>query len=67
MLDAEVRKMITLVFLSMAYRGISDRNPFTLNRTAHRRTTDLLTKHKADVEKVAKRLLEKEVLTRSAP
>ncbi|KAI0050680.1 ATP-dependent metallopeptidase Hfl [Auriscalpium vulgare] len=31
---------------------------------AHRRTTDLLTEHRADVEKVAKLLLEKEVITR---
>ena len=32
---------------------------------AHQRTTELLTKHKDDVEKVAKLLLEKEVITRS--
>ncbi|EMD42006.1 hypothetical protein CERSUDRAFT_42911 [Gelatoporia subvermispora B] len=32
--------------------------------TAHQRTTDLLTKHKGDVEMVAQRLLTKEVLTR---
>ncbi|KAH9944123.1 ATP-dependent metallopeptidase Hfl [Epithele typhae] len=32
--------------------------------TAHQRTTDLLTKHKMDVEKVAKLLLDKEVITR---
>lgn len=32
--------------------------------TAHQRTIDLLTKHKEDVEKVAKLLLEKEVITR---
>ncbi|PWN51618.1 ATP-dependent metallopeptidase Hfl [Violaceomyces palustris] len=31
---------------------------------AHKRTTELLTKHKAEVEKVAKLLLEKEVITR---
>ncbi|KAI0756701.1 ATP-dependent metallopeptidase Hfl [Daedaleopsis nitida] len=31
---------------------------------SHQRTTELLTKHKADVEKVAKLLLEKEVITR---
>lgn len=31
---------------------------------AHRRTTELLTKHKEDVEKVAQLLLEKEVITR---
>lgn len=31
---------------------------------AHRRTTELLTKHKADVEKVAQLLLQKEVITR---
>ncbi|EPQ31104.1 uncharacterized protein PFL1_01293 [Pseudozyma flocculosa PF-1] len=31
---------------------------------AHRRTTDLLTKHRADVEKVAQLLLEREVITR---
>ncbi|CDO73520.1 hypothetical protein BN946_scf185013.g155 [Trametes cinnabarina] len=31
---------------------------------AHKRTTELLTKHKDDVEKVAKLLLEKEVITR---
>ncbi|KDQ63386.1 hypothetical protein JAAARDRAFT_53608 [Jaapia argillacea MUCL 33604] len=33
--------------------------------TAHQRCTQLLTEHKADVDKVAKRLLEKEVLTRA--
>jgi AFG3 family protein len=33
-------------------------------KEAHRRTTELLTKHKADVEKVAKLLLQKEVITR---
>ncbi|KAI0721338.1 ATP-dependent metallopeptidase Hfl [Cerioporus squamosus] len=32
--------------------------------TAHRRTTELLSAHKEDVEKVAKLLLEKEVITR---
>jgi len=32
--------------------------------TAHKRTTELLTKHKADVEKVAKLLLAKEVIGR---
>ena len=32
--------------------------------TAYERTKDLLTKHKEDVEKVAKLLLEKEVITR---
>ncbi|MDA4737433.1 hypothetical protein NY590_24960, partial [Enterobacter kobei] len=31
---------------------------------AHQRTTDLLTKHKDDVEKVAQLLLQKEVITR---
>lgn len=31
---------------------------------AHKRTTELLTKHKADVEKVAERLLKNEVLSR---
>ncbi|KZT05886.1 ATP-dependent metallopeptidase Hfl [Laetiporus sulphureus 93-53] len=31
---------------------------------AHQRTTDLLTKHKEDVEKIAKLLLEREVITR---
>ena len=31
---------------------------------AHTRTTELLTKHKSDVEKVARLLLEKEVITR---
>lgn len=31
---------------------------------AHKKTTDLLTKHKEDVEKVAQLLLEKEVITR---
>ncbi|EIW70170.1 AFG3 family protein [Tremella mesenterica] len=31
---------------------------------AHKRTTDLLTKHKTEVEKVARLLLEKEVITR---
>ncbi len=31
---------------------------------AHKRTTQLLTHHKADVEKVAQLLLEKEVITR---
>lgn len=32
--------------------------------TVHEKTTALLTKHKADVEKLAKTLLEKEVLNR---
>ncbi|KAG6336125.1 hypothetical protein ID866_2963 [Astraeus odoratus] len=32
--------------------------------TAHQRTKELLTQHREDVEKIAKRLLEKEVLTR---
>lgn len=32
--------------------------------TAHQRTTELLTRHREDVERIAKRLLEKEVLTR---
>jgi len=32
----------------------------------HIKTRELLTKHRADVEKVAQRLLEKEVLTRFA-
>ncbi|KAH9947917.1 ATP-dependent metallopeptidase Hfl [Amylocystis lapponica] len=32
--------------------------------TAHQRTTELLTKHREDVEKVAKLLLDKEVITR---
>ena len=31
---------------------------------AHQRTTELLTKHKEDIEKVAQLLLEKEVITR---
>jgi AFG3 family protein len=31
---------------------------------AHARTTELLTKHREDVEKVAKLLLEKEIITR---
>ena len=31
---------------------------------AHKRTTELLTKHKAEVEKVAQLLLQKEVITR---
>ena len=35
-----------------------------LSSTAYERTKDLLTKHKEDVEKVAKLLLEKEVITR---
>lgn len=34
------------------------------NRDAHQRTTDLLTRHKADVEKVAHLLLNKEIITR---
>lgn len=33
-------------------------------KTAHKRTTDLLLKHKADVEKVAERLLKNEILSR---
>jgi AFG3 family protein len=35
-----------------------------VDRSAHQRTTDLLTKHKEDVRKVAELLLEKEVITR---
>lgn len=34
---------------------------------AHQRTKDLLTKHREDVEKVAKLLLEREVITRYIP
>lgn len=33
-------------------------------RTAYERTRDLLTKHRADVEKVAQLLLNKEIITR---
>jgi AFG3 family protein len=36
----------------------------TLVNEAHKRTTELLTKHKEDVDRVAQRLLEKEVLNR---
>ena len=41
-----------------------DKAVHTMVRDAHKRTTELLTKHKEDVEKVAKLLLEKEVITR---
>jgi AFG3 family protein len=36
----------------------------SLSSDAKQRTTDLLTKHKEDVQKVANLLLEKEVITR---
>jgi AFG3 family protein len=41
-----------------------DKAVHNMVRNAHQRTTELLTKHKADVEKVARLLLEKEVITR---
>jgi ATP-dependent Zn protease len=37
---------------------------FSLFSAAHQRTKDLLTTHREDVEKVAKLLLDKEVITR---
>ncbi len=67
MLDTEVRKMITYV---------SSLNPILLSmrfltgdifwsfRNAHKRTTELLTEKKAEVEKIAQLLLVKEVITR---
>lgn len=60
MLDDEVRKMITYVQVMPGIWHDSD----SFQRTAHQRTRDLLTKHKEDVEKVAKLLLEKEVIVR---
>ena len=41
-----------------------DRAVHNMVKDAHRRTTELLTKHKADVVKVAELLLSKEVITR---
>lgn len=41
-----------------------DEEAHTLVDGAHERTKQLLTEHREDVEKVAQRLLEKEVLTR---
>lgn len=61
MLDAEVRKMITyLTFFILGLLGVSR----YISSSAHQRTTELLTLHREDVEKVAKLLLEKEVITR---
>lgn len=61
MLDAEVRKMITyLTFFILGLLGVSR----YISSSAHQRTTELLTLHREDVEKVAQLLLEKEVITR---
>lgn len=61
MLDFEVRKMITYVHCYLLH--LSPTN-LIAPRNAYSRTRDLLTEKKADVEKVAQRLLQKEVLTR---
>lgn len=64
MLDAEVRKIITYV-LPQAIIQMLDFSKFSyLYRDAHARTTKLLTDKKAEVEKIALLLLEKEVITR---
>lgn len=60
-LDDEVRKMIVYVYQSSLSLMLLT---YFLYRTAHERTKQLLTKHKEDVEKVAKLLLEKEVIIR---
>lgn len=59
LLDGEVRKMIK--YASLAYMWLPSDPPIS---SAHQRTTELLTKHRDDVAKVAEFLLEKEVLTR---
>ncbi|KAF5277091.1 hypothetical protein FQA39_LY06329 [Lamprigera yunnana] len=43
---------------------IIDSEVRTLIDTAHKHTTDLLVKHKGDVQKVAERLLQKEIISR---
>ena len=60
MLDSEVRKMITYVLssFSLVLQLIS------CVSAMYERTKNLLIEHREDVEKVAKLLLEKEVLTR---
>ena len=63
MLDYEVRKMITYV-LTLFLRSVATRLTWSSCRNAYDRTRNLLTHHRADVEKVAKLLLEKEVITR---
>ena len=63
MLDYEVRKMITYVLNSVTIFWDNALTDYRC-RTAYDRTRTLLTKHRADVEKVAKLLLEKEVITR---
>jgi AFG3 family protein len=65
MLDYEVRKMITYVS-SFPINLIHRPDRLWSLRTAYDRTRTLLTKHREDVEKVAKLLLEKEVITRYA-
>lgn len=63
MLDNEVRKMIKYVVSPKcsAFVVPLSSGPCSL---AHRRTTELLTDKRSSVEKVAQRLLEKEILTR---
>ncbi len=60
MLDEQVRKMIVFVLHFLLNRRSAD----ALCSHSHQRTTELLTKHKEDVEKVAQLLLEKEVINR---
>jgi AFG3 family protein len=64
MLDAEVRKMITYLISLFSLSSLDDL--CYISSSAHQRTTDLLTLHREDVEKVAKLLLVKEVITRYA-
>lgn len=69
MLDAEVRKMITYVpfVILTGWDILTCRVPYSdllFFSEAHARTTKLLTEKKAEVEKIAKLLLEKEVITR---
>ena len=59
-LDEEVRKMIVYVSFTSCERSQTDH----FISDCYERTRNLLTEHREDVEKVAKRLLEKEVLTR---
>jgi AFG3 family protein len=59
----EPRHWTYLVFSEATAQAL-DRAVHNMVKEAHRRTTELLTKHKADVVKVAELLLQKEVITR---
>lgn len=64
MLDGEVRKMITCVGWLKHTPKLDTDYICHLFSDAYERTRQLLTEKKSDVERVAQRLLQKEVLTR---